>query len=99
MSDEKHGRHRFIRLFALEPKSDVNETQADESNGDGESDNEINAANSSMNTETTTSSFNRGERFFSFVLIVLKLMGFLGSSGLLLLAAAAEKKRRDEEGQ
>lgn len=65
----------------LKPKSDVNETQADESNADGESDNETNAANCSMNTETSTSSssFNRG------------------SSGLLLLAAAAEKKRRDEE--
>lgn len=65
----------------LKTKSDVNETQADESNADGESDNETNAANSSMNTETSSmsSSFNRG------------------SSGLLLLAAAAEKKRRDEE--
>ena len=53
---------RFNRIidFISETKSDSNEIQADDSNGDGESDNET---NSSMLTDTKTS-ISQGRNFF-----------------------------------
>ena len=81
----------------LEAKSDVNETQADESNMDGESDNETTTPSNAMATETSTS-LSQGNCFLASTWPQLTTFAlfFSGSSGLDLLAAVAEQKSKDE---
>jgi hypothetical protein len=47
--------NEFDQLYRLEAKSDVNETQEDESNIDGESDTETTTPSDAMATETDAS--------------------------------------------
>ncbi|CAF3852426.1 unnamed protein product [Adineta steineri] len=80
----------------LKLKSDVNDTQADESNIDGDSDNESQTASTSMNIDSK-STVNQGNYYLRIFAILILNINKEGSSGLLLLAAAAEKKRNDEQ--
>lgn len=89
------GEKKILFWLPLETKSDSNDTHADESNIDGESDSETKTSmitdSKPLNSQGYFVLYTNQWFFMSFTLV--------GSSGLLLLAAAAEQKQKDEAGK